>query len=385
MKGRPLNDPEQALRFRRTLLGLGSYCVAFGVVAASFLLGYLHVSGMHFLVAVLFALAVNGIFLLLMLTGLNRRLFADPSMTFLQVLMAMLWMVWAVWAAPEVRGMMSILLIPPFLFGIFRLHTREHLILAAIISAAYAGVVYDHTLQPAEQGISPDILPVGILQWLVVTAALFWFSFISGYVYSLRRSLRAYAFELEAARDEMQLLATRDPLTGLFNRRHIMEVLEHEQARFERSGTRLSLALLDLDGFKAVNDRHGHLAGDKVLREVADRLMEATRVMDWAGRDAGEFGRFGGEEFLLVLPESGPRDAWRCADRIREQVVLEDFRINGQSVRVTLSGGIVTFREGEAIDEALQRADQHLYHAKASGRNRVVGDAAPADPEAMRH
>lgn len=371
--GRSLTDPKQALRFRRTLLGLGSYFVAFGVVACAFLLGYLQASGIEFLVAVLCALVVNGGFILLILTGLNRRLFRDPSMTFLQVLLAMLWMVWAVWAAPEISGMMSLLLIPPFMFGIFRLQTREQLGLAAIVSVVYGAVIYAHASPNAGEGIPL----VGVLQWLVVSATLFWFSFISGYVYSLRLSLRSHANELEEARDEMRLLAIRDPLTGLYNRRHIMEVLEHEQSRAERTGSVLSLALLDLDGFKAINDRHGHLEGDRVLREVADRLRETTRLMDWAGRNAGQFARFGGEEFLVVLPETGPEDAWRCAERIRKQIVSKGFAIDGHFVDITLSGGVATLREGDAIDGALQRADEHLYRAKSRGRNRIAGEGEP--------
>ena len=173
--------------------------------------------------------------------------------------------------------------------------------------------------------------------------------------------------ELQAAKAAAEEAATHDPLTGLWNHNRILEILMEEMARSDRQGTEVSLIMADLDHFKQVNDHHGHVVGDEVLREVAARLGNAVRTYD-------SVGRFGGEEFMIVLPGTRPEDAERAAERIRGEVGQEPVLTSVGPLAVTTSLGVVT-RQGELINDAtalLVAADTALYESKEAGRNRVT-------------
>ena len=173
--------------------------------------------------------------------------------------------------------------------------------------------------------------------------------------------------ELQAAKATAEEAATHDPLTGLWNHNRIIEILMEELARSDRQGTPVSLAMVDLDHFKQVNDTYGHVVGDEVLREVADRLQLAVRSYD-------SVGRFGGEEFMVVLPGAEGQDAEQAAERIREEISRETLLTAAGALRITASVGLVT-RVGEVVNDAtalLVAADAALYDAKGSGRDRVT-------------
>jgi diguanylate cyclase (GGDEF)-like protein len=179
---------------------------------------------------------------------------------------------------------------------------------------------------------------------------------------------------------QLSELAIRDPLTGLGNRRYFMERAEAACGLAQRHRRELCVLMLDIDHFKAVNDRHGHAAGDDVLKLVAARLALALR-------DADIRGRIGGEEFAVVLPEAGLAQAMQTAERLRqtvaETVVSTDHA--PEPLRVTVSVGVAALSGSESLDELLARADGSLYEAKRAGRNRVVGPQAGADPNKPRH
>ena len=186
---------------------------------------------------------------------------------------------------------------------------------------------------------------------------------------------KAVEAELHAAKAAAEEAATHDPLTGLWNHNRIMEILIEEMARSDREGSTVSLIMVDLDHFKLVNDGHGHMVGDEVLREISERLGKAVRVYD-------SVGRFGGEEFMVVLPGTLPEEAETAAQRIRGEIGKTPIYTTAGSLEVTASLGVVT-RHGELVNDAtalLVAADTALYESKDAGRDRVtVATLSPAD------
>lgn len=166
---------------------------------------------------------------------------------------------------------------------------------------------------------------------------------------------------------ELHESTIRDPLTGLFNRRHAMAVLEKETARAaQQTDYRLSVILFDIDYFKPINDRHGHLAGDRVLVRLSALAQASIRSGD-------TLARVGGEEFALVLPGTRQEDAVRIAETVCERVEGERFDVGDDRVSITLSGGVAEWRtDMRGPDDLLSAADRNLYRAKHEGRNRVM-------------
>jgi diguanylate cyclase (GGDEF)-like protein/PAS domain S-box-containing protein len=173
--------------------------------------------------------------------------------------------------------------------------------------------------------------------------------------------------DARALEERLRTLAITDPLTGLYNRRHFTELGEAELKRAARYGRPATIAVFDVDHFKAVNDDLGHATGDAVLREV-------TRILAGAVRSSDVVARMGGEEFAILFPETGLRAARATAERVRRKVLGQSFVSQGlpPERRITLSVGLAQPRAGEALCEAMQRADEALYAAKSAGRNRVV-------------
>ncbi|MND23037.1 Response regulator PleD [compost metagenome] len=164
--------------------------------------------------------------------------------------------------------------------------------------------------------------------------------------------------------EEQRQKALLDPLTGLPNRAAWSERVEREMLEWQAHGGHLAMAILDLDHFKRINDSYGHLAGDKVLKIVADQLRKRLRNGDFIAR-------FGGEEFVLLLPQTSPAAAAQIAEVLRATVEACPFHFKGERVVITTSIGLGAFRSGERGDQVLKRADAALYRAKESGRNRV--------------
>ena len=165
--------------------------------------------------------------------------------------------------------------------------------------------------------------------------------------------------------DQLRELATRDSLTGAVNRRHFLELAERERQRSRRSGSSLSLCMLDADHFKDVNDSYGHVAGDHVLTAIAKAVQSALRAAD-------VLGRLGGEEFAILLPDTDLAGARVLAERARLAVAQNIVRnADATEIRVTISIGVAELGPDEAFEALLQRADRALYGAKGSGRNRV--------------
>jgi len=176
--------------------------------------------------------------------------------------------------------------------------------------------------------------------------------------------------EAESLRDDLEEQHARilvDPLTGVLNRAGYTEMAGKQYARWKRYGGSLSLAVIDLDLFKEINDRYGHSAGDKVLATVAAKLQEQIRQSD-------VLCRVGGEEFVLVLPETAAADAAILLEKLRAHIEQCPFRHKDTPVRVTMSCGVAQFRGSDSVEEVFERADQAMYRAKSSGRNRVCSE-----------
>jgi diguanylate cyclase (GGDEF)-like protein len=175
----------------------------------------------------------------------------------------------------------------------------------------------------------------------------------------------------QAYHEEIYRLTIIDALTSTFNKRYLLETLEKELARTERYRRPLSVLLFDVDHFKRINDRFGHLAGDCILRDMASRLLPIFRREE-------VLARYGGEEFVLMLPECSPEGAARTAERVRLAVAEQPFLAENDLVTVTVSVGVAS-TTGErplSADQFLAEADENLYRAKNQGRNRVVAGAA---------
>jgi diguanylate cyclase (GGDEF)-like protein len=172
--------------------------------------------------------------------------------------------------------------------------------------------------------------------------------------------------QLLAAQHELRIKATRDFLTGLWNRQAIVDLLERELTHATRDGASVAVILADLDHFKRINDTFGHLAGDAVLCETAARMRGALRQCDWVGR-------YGGEEFLVVLPSCNYPEGVHTAERLRQALAEAPFALGGHTVPVTISLGMTTTNAAVGVSphKLLDSADQALYDAKNKGRNRV--------------
>lgn len=176
------------------------------------------------------------------------------------------------------------------------------------------------------------------------------------------------------AKEALRREASRDGLTGLWNRKAIMDILERELLRAERDRQPIGLIMIDVDHFKKINDSRGHVAGDSVLRIIASGIAAMVRPYD-------SVGRYGGEEFLIVAPGCGDAETWELAERVRAHIAGCSINVGGSNVQVTLSLGVATGEIAHDLEKLLHVADAALYQAKNSGRNRVepsLGRAAGA-------
>jgi two-component system cell cycle response regulator len=184
---------------------------------------------------------------------------------------------------------------------------------------------------------------------------------------AVRALNRAAMFEnVLSHQEQLEILAKTDELTGCLSRRYLMERLENELERAARYKRLLGLCMFDIDDFKRLNDTHGHTTGDAALRSIGEVLQRSLRTADFVGR-------YGGDEFLLVLPETSAHGTHQLAERIRNGIARREFELRGGKLRLTVSGGVVGFPEANVVTlvDLIDRADQALYRAKAAGRNKV--------------
>ena len=306
-------------------------------------------------------LTLTGFFIVLSETHFNDR-FEDHYLTIFQicgnVALQLGYLLWA----PEIGYAFLTVLFLIFGFGALRMTSRQAIIAWTLTTLGLAPIFLLTDLR-IEMPVALYTERVAAMLGFVITIGQC--AFVGLYGSSMRKILYKRGVELKAANKRIEELAELDELTGSFNRRCIMRMLDDEIARARRLKTPCAIALIDLDWFKRVNDHYGHPTGDEVLRTFAIAVFANIRHID-------RFGRYGGEEFLLVLPDTPDDEAVRTLNRLRAIIADLDWSAFSPGMQVTISAGVATLKPDETPETFLARADSALYIAKARGRNRIV-------------
>lgn len=282
--------------------------------------------------------------------------FQDPTLMLPQLLASMLLMLGVAWLERTTQIALVPFMLIAFAFGIFRMSTASLAVLAAGCLGAYLGLILMRAhLEGYAAGFHSDLV-----QWCVLALTLPGMILLARQIQGLRQLLRSTRSELQHYEEK----AARDELTGLYNRRQLQHELDHAKVRADRHGKTFSLCLIDVDHFKEINDNNGHLAGDTILREFSRLARESVR-------EADILGRYGGDEFLQILPDTDVKGAVMHAERLRVYAHFLDFERILQQKKISLSIGVAQYRHGESINDLISRADSALYQAKQQGRNRV--------------
>ena len=305
--------------------------------------------------------ALVAIFVILSEFSVNDR-FKDHYLVAPQATAFMLVALAFTYLAPEVGGMFLCTLFVVFSFSSLRSTPPQTMMIWTLMTIGLAGL-FLLTDKPISMPHGSYLERLATM--LAVVMSIGRCMFLGIFSSSLKQSLYQSGLKLREAYKRIEELAELDELTGSYNRRCIMRMLDEEIARAARSGAPCSVALIDLDWFKRINDAFGHPTGDEVLRTFAITMFANIRAND-------RFGRYGGEEFLLVLPDMDTTGAVRALDRLRAIIADLDWSAFSPDMKVTISAGVTTLKPEETPDTFLARADSALYAAKARGRNRIT-------------
>ena len=307
-------------------------------------------------------------------SGLSERISREPSLSMPQMMVAMACTAWAYALAGPARGALLPLMPLILVFSMFAL--KQNTALGLVLAGTTMLGMATSALAWAEPAAHPPMIEAA--HWLFTTVAMVSVNVLAGRLGRMRQRLRERQAELTEALAQIRALATRDALTGLLNRRAMMDELHREVRRRERQPQRLTLVLVDLDNFKRINDQLGHRMGDRVLQAFAEVSRASLRAAD-------QVARWGGEEFLLMLPQSDHGTAVDAVERIR--AALRTATIPGAplDLMVTFSAGLAVCSEEGDIEAAIDRADLAMYRAKTEGRDRTVCAAARLLSVAIEH
>jgi len=302
------------------------------------------------------------IFYLLFISGLNLKSSARNLRTPMTVAAVGI-MLFVVYLAPVTQMVFIPFLLLTMAFVMHRMSSKTMLNLSLATLLAYGLVIYAHYRQRADT----DLLLLEAMQFVALMFALPGFVMLADRVQRLHSALYKANRKIRDIEEDAQ----RDVLLGCYNRRYIVAALEQQKRLADETGEPLCLAVIDLDHFKRINDEAGHLIGDAVLQAF-------SRIAQRNVRQEDVFGRYGGEEFLLILPQTSLQAASYIAERIRLQVEHYDWSPSLQN-GVTVSIGLTQHIQGESVLDLFSRTDSAMYMAKQSGRNRVVKDE-PSEP-----
>lgn len=309
----------------------------------------------------------------LMLMSLAIRLgmtngWRDPALTFPHIIWGVTASAIAYVIAGEGRGVVPGLLAVTLLFAALNLKAKQIMGVALYALLCYAGAIAWIIAQAQSREPALEIAHAGVLVAMLLSCML-----LSLRLYQMRTRLRKQRQELANALAENKELASRDMLTGLINRRHMLELLHLEQRRCLRGVRTMLLAQMDLDHFKSINDTYGHAVGDLALRTFANVVRENIRNSD-------VFCRWGGEEFVLLLSDAHLQGSIHTLNRVRCAVQEAEIEGGPAQLRISVSIGLAEHIAGESVEATLDRADKALYSAKRAGRNQVVLGRAPTAP-----
>ena len=352
------DDFRQRRRITVVLMAACVYAVCTAILIYGARSGIFYVKPALWLAACCMVTAVG--FLSVVRSGLNLR-FAQPSLALPQALCAQSLIATAYAVTGPVHPSTLILLTTVMVFGMFEMDTaRVWKLLAYTICLMGATMAWCSYNNPA---VYPAQLQ--LIYFAMMATVLPSISSLSVQLRRMRERLRTQKAELKSALEHILTVATHDELTGLANRRHMLALLAEHTVRQSRGGPQFSVALADMDHFKNVNDTFGHRIGDAALICFAKQAQLHLRATDVVGR-------WGGEEFLLILPESPPGDPNIGIERLRGALAATQVSAAAPHLRVAFSTGITRYRSGEEIDDVIERADQALYIAKAHGRNQTM-------------
>lgn len=305
-------------------------------------------------------LTLTSLFLMLSEAGFTDR-FSDHYLSLPQNLLSSSMMLAGLYFAPEVGFAFCCIFFIIFSFAALRMSVRQAWIVWTYVAVGCAAI-FLVAERPIAIPMSPGLERTVTLLFLV---SIMGRCILMGlFAMSMREMLYRRSRQLREAYGRIEELAQIDELTGALNRRFVMKELQDELLRSQRSKSKCSVALIDLDWFKKINDTFGHPAGDEALRAFAITIFANIRDVD-------KFGRYGGEEFLLILPDTPQETAVRAIDRLRTIVANLDWTAISPGMAVTMSAGVTSFRTSDTTDSLLSRADAALYRAKEAGRNRI--------------
>lgn len=351
-------DREQRRWLRGTVISSVVYLVCIGILAYGTHQGMFDPGPVRIL---MFAMAATTpLFYLLIRSGATRGL-ADPAMTFAQGLVAQTLIAIAYALTGPIHAATLMLFALVLTFGMYDMRVRHARVMAGYsIAVAACAMLWGWQRDPLDYPATQE----GVYFVLALTV-LVAISQLSVVLSGMRTRLTHQKRELQQALAQIQELATHDELTGLSNRRHILELLEQHALRHQRGGPAFHVVMADLDHFKRINDTYGHAVGDDALRTFARQAKAQLRNIDIVGR-------WGGEEFLLLMPETATGDPKVGLERLRAALAETEASAQVSGLRVQFSAGLSSYRQHEAVGDTIERADRAAYAAKAGGRNRTV-------------
>jgi diguanylate cyclase len=287
--------------------------------------------------------------------GLNRN-FREPHLTAPLISAAVFTMVLVAYLDRATQVSLGPFMLTAFLFGVFHLSARTLLRMAAISLGLYLLMIL---LRGNQQGYPPAFRH-DLMQWFVLAVTLTGVIMLGKQIRNLRTILETTRYQLEHYEEK----SIRDELTGTYNRRQLLIELAQSQLKANSLGVPFCICLIDIDHFKSINDKNGHLAGDLILQKFVGIAQESLRSTD-------VFGRYGGDEFMHILPDTELKGAVMHAERLRIYSNFLDLQSTLQQKNISLSIGVVQYRPHEEIADMIARADAALYLAKKNGRNRV--------------